>query len=169
MLAALIWCPASNEFLFGRTADAAEAARRTTLLFGTDSTLSAPGTLWDHLRTVRNRVETPLLFAALTGAADRFWTLPARRDFVVARRRGSDPWDAFFAITPEDILLVVKDGQPVLVDSSLGPPGPGMQALGRKYVRLPVTAMIEELERYIDPAALILHFTGALSSGRLAL
>jgi len=168
-LAALIWCPASNDFLFGRTADAAEAARRTTLLFGTDSTLSAPGTLWDHLRTARDLVETPRLFSALTSAADTFWNLPARRDFVVARRRGSDPWDAFFAITPDDILLVVKDGQPVLADRSLGAPRPGMQALGSKYVCLPVPAMIEEVERYIDPTALISRFTGAVYPARLAL
>lgn len=168
-LAALIWCPASNLFLFGKTADAAEAARRTTLLFGTDSTLSAPGTLWDHLRTARQTVEAPKLFSALTGTADQFWKLPARHDFVVARRHRLDPWDAFFAVTPEDILLVVKNGQPVLADRSLGAPGPGFQALGRKYVRLPLPAMIEEVGRYIDPAALISRFTGTASPARLAL
>lgn len=168
-LAALIWCPASNVFLFGQTADAAEAARRTNLLFGTDSTLSAPGTLWDHLRMARDSVDGPRLFRALTQAADKFWKLPERRDFVVARRRRADPWDAFFAITPEDILLVVKDGETVLADRSLGAPGPGFHALGRKYVRLPLPAMIEEVGRYIDPAALISRLTGVASEVRLAL
>jgi cytosine/adenosine deaminase-related metal-dependent hydrolase len=168
-LAALIWCPASNLFLFGKTADAAEAARRTDLLFGTDSTLSAPGTLWDHLRTARETIGAAKLFSALTAKADTFWNLPARHDFVVARRRRLDPWEAFFAVTPEDILLVVKDGQPVLADRSLGAPGPGFHALGGKYVRLPLPAMIEEVGRYIDPAALISRFTGAASPVRLAL
>lgn len=156
-LSALVWCPASNHFLFGRTADAAEAARRTTLLFGTDSTLSAPGTLWDHLRAARGSVGDETIFAALTASAEHFWRLPARRDFVIARRRHDDAWDSFFAVTPEDILLVVKNGEPVLSDK---PIGPAFHPLGSKYVRLPVPAMIEEVARYIDAEALLERFTG---------
>ena len=155
-LAALVWCPGSNLFLFGRTADAATAARRTTLLFGTDSTLSAPGTLWDHLRYARGSVREPEIFKALTLAPGRFWKTPTRHDFVVARRRTAHKWDAFFALTPDDILLVVKDGKPVLADRPLGE---DFHAIGSKYVRMPVPAMIEEVGRYIDPAALIARFT----------
>lgn len=168
-LSALIWCPASNHFLFGRTADAMEAARRTTLLFGTDSTLSAPGTLWDHLRMAQDSMEGPPLLAALTGTAERFWHLPARRDFVVARRLRRDPWDSFLALTPDDILLVIKDGEPVLADRSLGAPAHGLHPLGSKYVRLPLPAMLREVERYIDPAALISRFAGLTVSARRAL
>lgn len=155
-LAALVWCPASNLFLFGRTADAAAAARRTTLLFGTDSTLSAPGTLWDHLRYARGSVRGPEIFAALTSAPARFWKMPAGRDYVVARRHAADKWDSFFALTPEDILLVVKDGKPVLADR---PMGEGFHEIGGKYVRLPIPAMLEEVGRYIDAEALISRFT----------
>ena len=159
-LSALVWCPASNHFLFGRTADAAEAARRTTLLFGTDSTLSAPGTLWDHLRAARGSVGDETIFAALTSSAERFWQLPARQDFVIARRRHDDAWDSFFAITPEDILLVVKNGEPVLSDK---PIAPDFHPLGSKYVRLPVPAMLDEVARYIDAPALLERFTGNLA------
>jgi cytosine/adenosine deaminase-related metal-dependent hydrolase len=159
-LSALVWCPASNHFLFNRTADAAEAARRTTLLFGTDSTLSAPGTLWDHLRAARGSVSDDTLMGALTSSAERFWNLPARKDYVVARRRHADLNDSFFAVTPEDILLVVKDDEPVLADRPLGP---DFHRLGSKYVRLPIPAMIEEVSRYIDPDALIGRFTGSLA------
>lgn len=155
-LAALVWCPASNLFLFGRTADAAAAARRTTLLFGTDSTLSAPGTLWDHLRYARDSVREPEIFAALTSAPARFWKLPASRDYVIARRRKADKWDAFFSVTPDDILLVVRNGKPVLADRPLGH---DFHPIGRKYVRLPVPSMLEEVGRYIDPEALIARFT----------
>ena len=158
-LSALVWCPGSNHFLFNRTADAGAAARRTALLFGTDSTLSAPGTLWDHLRAVRGSVGDETLLAALTSTAQRFWKLPERRDYVVARRHHDDPWDSFFALTPEDILLVVKDGETVLADRQLGP---DFHALGSKYVRLPVPEMIEEVGRHIDPDALIARFTGPL-------
>ena len=155
-LDALVWCPASNLYLFGRTADAAAAARRTTLLFGTDSTLSAPGTLWDHLRYARGSIIETEIFKALTSAPDRFWKLPPRQDFVVARRRHADKWDAFFALKPKDILLVVKDGKPVLSTRKLGAE---FHRVGGKYVRLPVPEMIEEVGRYIDPEAPISRFT----------
>lgn len=155
-LAALVWCPASNLFLFGRTADAATAARRTTLLFGTDSTLSAPGTLWDHLRYARGSVREPEIFNALTKAPARFWKTPTRRDYVIARRHAAHKWDAFFALTPDDILLVVKNGEPVLAERKLSP---DFHPIGNKYVRLPVPAMIEEAGRYIDGDALLARFT----------
>jgi hypothetical protein len=40
-------------------------------------------------------------------------------DLVVARRRAPDPYDAFFDIAPEDILLVLRQGTVVLRDASL--------------------------------------------------
>jgi cytosine/adenosine deaminase-related metal-dependent hydrolase len=116
---ALIWCPASNFYLFGKTADAAAAIGQTRLLFGTDSTLSAPLTLWDHLRQVRSQIGDLALFKALTEAPSAFWRLQHRDDFVIAKRKASASWDSFFALTPDDILLVVMRGQAVLVDEQL--------------------------------------------------
>ena len=161
-LAALVWCPASNLFLFGRTANAAAAARRTTLLFGTDSTLSAPGTLWDHLRYARGSVREETLFAALTEAPVRFWQLNHRQDYVLARRRGDDRWGAFFSLTPDDILMVVRDGRPVLLDRDLAEEAPqGFHPVGGKLVRLPVPALMEAVRPHLDPATLISRFTGS--------
>jgi len=164
-LSALIWCPASNHFLFGRTADAAEAARRTPLLFGTDSTLSAPGTLWDHLRMARDTMDGQRLLAALTGTAERFWRLPARRDFVVARRRFASRWDAFFAVSPADILAVVRENKTMLLDRDLAPScPPGFAPLGRKYVRMDLAPLLDQLSAHTDPAKLLARFTGASTS-----
>lgn len=167
LLAALVWCPASNLFLFGRTADARAAARHTTLLFGTDATISAPGTLWDHLRLARGTVADETILDALTGNAERFWKLGPRTDFVVARRKAADPWDSFFAVTPADILAVVKDGEPVLLDERFACP-PGFTALGRKRVRMAVTALMRDLAAHTEPARLVARFTGAAPTGTRA-
>lgn len=162
-LEALVWCPASNLFLFGRTADARAAWRHTALLFGTDATISAPGTLWDHLRLARGKVEDEAIFAALTRAAERFWGLAPRNDVVLARRKAADPWEAFFALTPDDILAVVKEGEPVLLDESLGSPD-GFASVGRKRVRMDVAAMVEGLAAHAaDPAEVFSRFTGSLA------
>ena len=40
-------------------------------------------------------------------------------DVVVARKRCENQLEAFFAVDPEDILLVMKRGKVVLLDASL--------------------------------------------------
>jgi cytosine/adenosine deaminase-related metal-dependent hydrolase len=126
---AIVWCPVSNEFLYGATADIATLKRSTTVLFGTDSTLTGDWNVWSHLR--RARALGPLddreLLAAVTTAAAFAWgrsssgCLAAGRiaDVVVARKKARDPLDAFFAIDPEDVLLVLRAGSVVLCDASL--------------------------------------------------
>ncbi|PYS34884.1 MAG: hypothetical protein DMG14_28400, partial [Acidobacteria bacterium] len=127
--AALVWCPVSNEFLFGRTAPMARLKQHTSILFGTDSTLTAPWNLWDHLRRAREHGELSddELIAAVTTNAAQTWNLSNRgriavgaaADIVVMRRRHTDQREAFFATNPEDILLVMKNGDVVLLDASL--------------------------------------------------
>jgi SAM-dependent methyltransferase len=127
--AAVVWCPVSNEFLFGCTAPVPQLKERTTILFGTDSTLTASWNIWDHLRRARELgfLTDDELIGALTANASRVWNLPNRgyiapgavADVVVARRRRGDQREAFFAINPEDILLVMKNGNIILLDSSL--------------------------------------------------
>jgi cytosine/adenosine deaminase-related metal-dependent hydrolase len=126
---ALVWCPVSNEFLFGCTAPVARLKEHAAILFGTDSTLTAPWNIWEHLRRAREHggLTDDELIASLTANAARVWKLSNRghitagaaADIVVARKRHGDQRDAFFAINPEDILLVMKDGVVVLLDASL--------------------------------------------------
>jgi cytosine/adenosine deaminase-related metal-dependent hydrolase len=126
---AVVWCPVSNEFLYGRTADVASLKRETAILFGTDSTLTADWNFWNHLRRARalRMLTDRELFDALTRTAAPVW----RRwnagglerghtaDLVVARKKAANTWDAFFAVDPEDILLVLRGGVIVLCDASL--------------------------------------------------
>jgi cytosine/adenosine deaminase-related metal-dependent hydrolase len=72
--AALVWCPSSNHFLFGRTAPQSLFAGDTDVLLGSDSLLTGQGNLLDELR-----------FARASGHLDderleqAVGTLPARR------------------------------------------------------------------------------------------
>jgi cytosine/adenosine deaminase-related metal-dependent hydrolase len=126
---AVVWCPQSNQFLYGRTADVRSLKERTTVLFGTDSTLTADWNIWNHLRSARELgvLTSRELFEAVTRSAAEAWRRPnagrlapgSRADLVVAQKKTSDPWDAFFAVNPEDILLIVRNGIPILIDGSL--------------------------------------------------
>lgn len=51
--AALVWCPSSNHFLFGRTAPAALLREGVDVLLGSDSRLTGAGDLLDELRFAR--------------------------------------------------------------------------------------------------------------------
>jgi cytosine/adenosine deaminase-related metal-dependent hydrolase len=51
--AALVWCPTSNHFLFGRTAPADLVAEGVDVLLGSDSRLTGEGDLLDELRAAR--------------------------------------------------------------------------------------------------------------------
>ena len=51
--AALVWCPTSNQFLFGRTAPAELLEGDTDVLIGSDSRLTGAGDLLDEIRAAR--------------------------------------------------------------------------------------------------------------------
>ena len=91
--------------------------------------LTGSWNIWKHLRRARDlqQLNDDELIAALTTTAARAWNMAnygylaagAVADIVVARRRTGDQHDAFFAIEPEDILLVLKRGKVILIDSSI--------------------------------------------------
>ena len=125
---ALVWCPASNYFLLNKTAPVKELKNSTPVIFGTDSTLTAGWSIWDHLRLARkeNGLSDEELYNALTKTAAAAWQLHnkgmiaanAAADIVVARTNDAT-LESFYAITPQDILLVLCNGNICLFDESL--------------------------------------------------
>jgi cytosine/adenosine deaminase-related metal-dependent hydrolase len=127
---AVVWCPLSNEFLYGASAKIRTLKPRTTIVLGSDSTLTGPWSFWSHLRRAREigALDDAALFAAVTEGATSLWGSGGARqiaagevaDLVVARDGGSrGGWDAFFACEPSEILLVLRDGRPVLADDAV--------------------------------------------------
>ncbi|HEY4287541.1 MAG TPA: amidohydrolase family protein [Puia sp.] len=126
---ALIWCPASNYFLLGQTAPVSKLKSHLPILFGTDSTLTGPWDCWSQIRLARQEgaLTDEELFQSLTSNPDAAWGLqkgtlekgkPA--DLVIARpRSNTNSWDAFYDLSPEDLLLVMSGGNIVLFDPSL--------------------------------------------------
>lgn len=142
---ALVWCPASNAFLLGATADVARLSRRTSLLFGTDSTLTAPWDLWAHVRGARGVLDDAALLRSLTDTPARVWRLPAGGDLVVAT---CARWTE---ITPANLALVVVDGAVRLADeerhAQLGPAGRELTPIGVSGVTKYVQGNLRDLLR----------------------
>jgi cytosine/adenosine deaminase-related metal-dependent hydrolase len=108
---AVVWCPTSNHFLFGRSAPL-DLLEGTDVLLGSDSLLTGAGTLLDEIQAVRGMIsDARLLDAVGSLAADRLGIAApslapgSPADIVLFRR---DILDA----TAEDVLLVIVAGEP---------------------------------------------------------
>lgn len=167
---ALIWCPESNFFLLGKTAAIGELKAHTTVVLGTDSTLTASWNLWDHLRCAQatGMASSQELLDMLTARAARVWQLPhlgqlapgRQADLVVARKPASPSLaDGFCLLHPEDILLVMHRGEVKLFDASLlsqikALPGisadfhPILTGQTQKYVKGNLPALMQQIRRY---------------------
>lgn len=121
--AALVWCPTSNRFLFGRTAPESLLAEGTDVLLGSDSRLTGDGDLLDEIRCARalGALDDRRLCGAVGAVAARRFGLPepslepgSEADLVVLRR-------PVLEARAEDVLLVLVGGQPRVAHPALGP------------------------------------------------
>jgi len=126
---AVVWCPQSNYFLLDKTAKVNLLKKHTTLLFGTDSTLTSSWDMWDHLQSARQTmlVSDSTLYQSLNENAAKTWRLHTGEiaagkdaDLVVAKaKNNASGLNAFFATGPADLLLVVHKGHIRLFDESV--------------------------------------------------
>lgn len=121
--AAIVWCPSSNRFLFGRTAPAELLLPGIDVLLGSDSLLTADGSLLRELHVARSLglLSHPRLSDAVgTAAARRLGVAPpslevgARADVIVLRRPLLDASEA-------DVLAVIANGVVRVLEPSLVP------------------------------------------------
>ena len=121
--AALVWCPTSNRYLFGRTAPDSLLAEGTDVLLGSDSRLTGDGDLLDEIRCARalGALDDDRLADAVGAVAARRLRLPepsleagSAADLIIVRK-------SVLQARAEDVLLVLVDGSPRAADPQLGP------------------------------------------------
>ena len=146
--AGLVWCPASNAFLFDRTASIREAldgARRPRgagvsasehggrtrprVALGSDSRLTGSRDLLDELRAAREAADVTadeLLAMVTTGAASVLRLPRAGRlalgdpaDLTVIPASAASPGDALAGTRRGDVRLVAIGGRPLVGDRSM--------------------------------------------------
>ncbi len=120
--AALVWCPTSNRYLFGRTAPRSLLAEGTDVLLGSDSRLTGDGDLLDEIRCARalGALDDRRLSGAVGEVAARRFGLPepslapgSEADLIVVRT-------PVLEASAEDVLLVLVGGEPRVAHPSLG-------------------------------------------------
>jgi len=168
--AGLVWCPASNYFLLNKTAAIDKLKSKTNVVFGTDSTLTAPWNLWEHIRQARRSgmASDGELIAMLTAKAAELWGLNAcgviaenKHADIIVTNRNSD--DHFFDLNPEDLLLIMHKGNIRLFDEVMADqlkelPVTGFSRItinGKvKFVQGDLPGLVKEIRRHY-PAAII--------------
>ncbi len=123
---ALVWCPASNYFLLDHTAAVDQLVRNTTIVFATDSTLTSSWNAWEHFRIAMRtgKFEESRIVQSLIKDPAGLWNLKDKgvigeghaADFLVVNSR-----ENLFDNEPSDILMVIQEGWPKLVDERLVP------------------------------------------------
>ncbi|HKP32927.1 MAG TPA: hypothetical protein VJT83_09375 [Chitinophagaceae bacterium] len=152
---ALVWCPESNYFLLNKTAPIKNLKSKIKILFGTDSTLTAPWNIWEHLRTARKTNELNdvdlmnTVFSAFSAV---------KKNLVIAKA------SSFFDINPQDILLILHQNQVRLFDESLLPqlstttfPLDNYKKVylnNSKYVQGNITGLVADIRRILPNANL---------------
>lgn len=126
---AVVWCPQSNFFLLNTTAPINRLKKETTIVFGTDSTLTSNWNIWNHIRFAREirMLNDEELYRSLNANAADVWQTSCNEikpgavaDLVVGKIKDEKGGlNVFFATNPEDILLVVHQGHIRLFDESL--------------------------------------------------
>ena len=108
---AVVWCPTSNLFLFGRTVPDVLLEEGMDVLVGSDSLLTGAGTLLDELRAARGTISDARLIAAVGVTAALRLGIPAPSivsgepaDLAVFRR-------PLLEASLNDILLVMAAGE----------------------------------------------------------
>lgn len=126
--AGAVWCPASNQFLFGKTAAIRTCVAATDggshLAIGTDSRLTGAGDLLDELRVAASLVAAPArdLLRMVTVTPADMLRLPdagrlapgSRADLLVVPATADDAGAALLRTARSDILLTVLGGRPVI-------------------------------------------------------
>ncbi|MDN5289490.1 MAG: hypothetical protein JWR38_5764 [Mucilaginibacter sp.] len=125
----IVWCPQSNYFLLSKTAAIQELKQQTSILFGTDSTLTSNWNIWDHIHMAHKNglLTDEELYQSLTTRAAMIWKMNTGEltedkdaDIVVARKiEAHTKLDAFYAVAPVDLLLVMHRGNIRLFDQEL--------------------------------------------------
>lgn len=128
--AALIWCPTSNHFLFGKTHSRQAVESFPSIALGSDSPLTAEGDLLDELRFAHDHIGVPAedLYSQITTSAAQILRLKcgegsirvgAVADLIAVREKGVSPAETLASCSYRDIEFVLLAGRVQLVSHEL--------------------------------------------------
>jgi cytosine/adenosine deaminase-related metal-dependent hydrolase/ubiquinone/menaquinone biosynthesis C-methylase UbiE len=128
--AALVWCPTSNHFLFGRTHTWHSLSRANKVVLGSDSPLTSAGDLLDEIRCVHSEtsVSAEELFRMVVTRPPSVFRFTdgrgairpgAAADLIAVRDSGKSPAETLVTMSSDDVELVVIGGRVQLASEAI--------------------------------------------------
>ncbi len=128
MQSSVVWCPASNLFMFGMTASIQKLKNVIKIGLGSDSTLTGSPTLLDEIKIARktNLSDSKIIYEMVTKASAEIFNLSIpkisplnKADFFITPIKHPDYYENLIELTPADIMLASINGEVQLQDSSI--------------------------------------------------
>jgi cytosine/adenosine deaminase-related metal-dependent hydrolase len=123
--AGIVWCPASNSFLFSATAPVEKMFNVIPIALGTDSTLTGSLTLFEEMRLARHlkNLSASFVLELVTTAPARMLGIHkgiikrgALADLLFFDKRDTDPFESILKLSPLEVKCLVKNGRPIFGD-----------------------------------------------------
>lgn len=160
----IVWCPSSNEFMFGTTAPVNQLKQFTRIVFGTDSTLTADWALKEHLQTALNTgmVQLPELIGMLSTEPAALWGFQHKGkiapgfDADICLYAGEDP-------VKGQLMMVIRQGRVLLYHASFNPVLPLNNEITYSRIRYNgenilvagrLSSMVREIQQYYPSACI---------------
>lgn len=126
--ASLVWCPSTNQYLLGTTADVRPWFEASRLMLGSDSRLTADGDLLDELRAAHatGQLSSEELFQIVTSTPTKLLNLPDRGHLQAGHQadllilpKHANPYEALINTHRADISLIMRKGNIMVGDVDL--------------------------------------------------
>jgi cytosine/adenosine deaminase-related metal-dependent hydrolase len=168
--AGLVWCPSSNQFLFGRSMSPDEIREFPRVALGSDSPLTARGDLLDEIRYAHEELHTPAaeLYKYVTRSTASLLRLTRGEgrlqaggvaDLMVVRDMGLSPADTLTSLSFRDVEVVLVRGRVQLVSEEMRCRLPqsayeGLQPLSVegtvRWIRAPLDRLFSETSVHLN-------------------
>lgn len=124
----LVWCPASNEYLFQKTANISSLKKIVRVALGSDSTLTGSPVMLDEMRAAlaTGLVTSREIYEMVTVNPARIFNIPAPEitqgsiaDFMVVPQLHPDYFQNLVQVQPSDLQVVFVNGAPRYGDEKI--------------------------------------------------
>ncbi|HEV2471276.1 MAG TPA: amidohydrolase family protein [Chthonomonadales bacterium] len=152
--AAVVWCPASNLSMLGKTLDPRRLYNSGRLALGTDSRLTGSSDMLEELRVAERHSDLTAaeLFRLATTGSARTIRMPRSgalaqawlADLFLARDRGGCPYSQLLQLRRRDLRAVVRAGTPAIAD-------PDLEVWFRACGIEPLAVILDGAPKLMDP------------------
>lgn len=125
---AIVWCPASNFYLFGKTAPIEKIIGKIPLVLGSDSTLTGSLSLFEEMRVAKEAkdLSSQNVLSLVTSSPAKLLNLCKgeitrgfKADLLIFEVKNDDPFRTILSLSAAKVSCLLKNGVPIYGDAEI--------------------------------------------------